>query len=93
MRPNPKRRLRVQMDQLWSFVGNNGNKQWVWLALDAQTRELVGVHIGNPSSGSAPAGVAVDAPGLPPMCRSRSAISRQPMGRSYPANGPGAVGS
>ena len=92
MRPKPKRRLAVQMDELWSFVGNKGNKQWVWLALDAQTRDLVGVHIGNRSSGPAQAGVAVDAPGLPPMCRSRSAISGQPMRRSYPANGLPAVG-
>ena len=92
MRPKPKRRLAVQMDELWSFVGNKGNKQWVWLALDAQTREIVGVHIGNRSAGSAQAGVAVDAPGLPPMCRSRSAISGQPMRRSYPANGLPAVG-
>jgi IS1 family transposase len=27
-------------------VGNKGNKQWVWLALDANTREIVGVYIG-----------------------------------------------
>ena len=70
VRPKPKRRLAVLMDQLWSFVGNKGNNQWVWLALDAQTRDLVGVHIGNRSSGPAQAGVAVDAPGLPPMCSS-----------------------
>lgn len=36
----------VQCDQLWSFVDNKGNKQWVWLALDADTREIVGVYIG-----------------------------------------------
>ncbi len=66
MRPKPKRRLAVPMDQLWSFVGNKDNNQWVWLALDAQTRDLVGVHIGNRSSEPAQAGVAVDAPGLPP---------------------------
>ena len=29
VRPKPKRRLAVQMDELWSFVGNKGNKQWV----------------------------------------------------------------
>jgi IS1 family transposase len=28
---------------LWD---NKGNKQWVWLALDATTREIVGVYIG-----------------------------------------------
>jgi IS1 family transposase len=27
-------------------VDNKGNKQWVWLALDADTREIVGVYIG-----------------------------------------------
>ena len=28
---------------LWTGIGN---KQWVWLALDANTREIVGVYIG-----------------------------------------------
>ena len=27
-------------------MDNKSNKQWVWLALDANTREIVGVHIG-----------------------------------------------
>jgi insertion element IS1 protein InsB len=27
-------------------VNNKGSKQWVWLALDAHTREIVGVYIG-----------------------------------------------
>ena len=49
----PKKRLNVQMDELWSFVDNKGNQQWVWLALDAQTREIVGVHIGDRSAVSA----------------------------------------
>ena len=34
-----KGRLTIQCDELWSFVNNKGNKQWVWLALDAITRE------------------------------------------------------
>ena len=38
----PKKRLTVQMDELWSFVDKKGNEQWVWLALDAETREIVG---------------------------------------------------
>src|SRR4028119_371883 len=69
-RPKPKRRLAVQMDELWSFVGNEDNKEWVLLALDAQIREIVGVHIGNLGLWAGKAGVAVDAPGLPPMWRS-----------------------
>ncbi len=36
----------MQCDELGSFVANKGNKQWVWLALDADTREMVGVYIG-----------------------------------------------
>ncbi|MBD1929998.1 hypothetical protein H6F74_27775 [Trichocoleus sp. FACHB-90] len=55
VRPKPKGRLRVQMDELWSFVDHKGQKQWVWLALDAQTREMVGVHIGDRSATSAQA--------------------------------------
>ena len=31
---------------MWSFVNNKGNKQWIWLAIDRATREIVGVHIG-----------------------------------------------
>ena len=27
-------------------MDNKGNKQWVWLALDADTCEIVGVYIG-----------------------------------------------
>jgi insertion element IS1 protein InsB len=29
-----------------SFVSNKGNKQWVWLALDLKTREIVGCYVG-----------------------------------------------
>jgi len=34
---------------MWSFVGNKGNKQWIWLALDVETREMVGVYVGDRS--------------------------------------------
>ena len=27
-------------------MNNKGNKQWVWLAIDEQTKEIVGVYIG-----------------------------------------------
>jgi insertion element IS1 protein InsB len=42
-----KGRLTIQCDELWSFVDNKKNKQWVWLALDVTTREIVGVYIGD----------------------------------------------
>ena len=41
--------MTIQCDELWSFVDNKGNKQWVWLGLDADTREIVGVYIGDRS--------------------------------------------
>jgi IS1 family transposase len=31
---------------LWSLVEHKSNKQWVWLALEADTHEIVGVYIG-----------------------------------------------
>lgn len=43
------------MDELWSFVDDKNNEQWVWLALDAQTQEIVGVQIGDRSAQSAKA--------------------------------------
>lgn len=53
--PKPQQRLTVQMDELWSFVDDKGNEQWVWLAIDVRTREIVGCYIGNRSFESAKA--------------------------------------
>lgn len=39
--------MTIQCDELWSFVDHKDNKQWVWLALDSKTREIVGVYVGN----------------------------------------------
>lgn len=36
----------LECDELWSFVGRKSNQQWLWLALDRETREIVGVAIG-----------------------------------------------
>ena len=47
--PKPKGKLKVQMDELWSFVDDKGNKQWVWLAIDADTQEVISCHIGDRS--------------------------------------------
>ena len=65
---SPKKRLNVQMDELWSFVDNKGNQQWVWLALDAQTREIVGVHIGARSAVSEECLMEFNATSLSLMC-------------------------
>lgn len=38
---------------MWSFVSNKGNKQWIWLALDVNTGEIVGVYVGDRSRSGA----------------------------------------
>jgi insertion element IS1 protein InsB len=53
VQPKSKGKLAVQMDELWSFVDSKGNKQWIWLALDVETRQIVGCSIGDRSGDSA----------------------------------------
>jgi IS1 family transposase len=53
--PKTRRRLTVQLDELWSFVDDKGNEQWVWLAIDVETREIVGCYIGDRSGEAAKA--------------------------------------
>ena len=55
----------MQCDELWSFVDHKGNKQWVWLALDVHTREIIGVHVGSRDRESAKARWS----SLPPLYR------------------------
>ncbi len=38
---------------MWSFVSNKKYKLWVWLAIDRDTREIVGVYIGSRGKASA----------------------------------------
>ena len=38
---------------MWSFVGDKGNKQWIWLAIDESTKEIVGVFVGRRSRAGA----------------------------------------
>jgi insertion element IS1 protein InsB len=41
-----KSKLTIEIDEMWSFVGNKENKQWIWLAIDRATGQIVGFHIG-----------------------------------------------
>jgi len=36
----------VQADALWSLVAHQGHPVWLWLAIDAETRLIVGCAIG-----------------------------------------------
>jgi insertion element IS1 protein InsB len=61
----PKGRLTIECDELWSFVQNKYNKQWVWLATNQKTGEIVGACVGDRSEKSAQALWA----SLPPVYR------------------------
>jgi IS1 family transposase len=42
-------RLEVEADELASFVQKKANKQWVWIAMDAKTRQIIAFHVGDRS--------------------------------------------
>jgi insertion element IS1 protein InsB len=46
-------RLEVEADELASFVQKKANKQWVWIAMDAKTRQIIAFHVGDRSHKSA----------------------------------------
>ncbi len=46
-------RLEVEADEAWSFVGKKANPQWLWLALDTRTRQVIAFYIGDRSRKSA----------------------------------------
>ena len=45
--------LDAQADEMWSFVDNQENKQWVWLALDSHTRQIIAFYVGDRGQQSA----------------------------------------
>ncbi len=47
------RRLEAEADAMWSFVQKKANKQWIWLAMDATTRQIIACHVGDRSRDSA----------------------------------------
>jgi insertion element IS1 protein InsB len=38
---------------MWSLVETKANKQWIWMAMDAKTRQLIAFHVGDRSRDSA----------------------------------------
>ena len=47
------RRLEAEADEMWGFVKKKANKQWIWLAMDAKTRQIIAFHVGDRSRDSA----------------------------------------
>src|SRR5262245_54431799 len=47
------RPLEAEADEMWSFVKKRASKQWLWLAMDATTRQIIAFHVGDRSRNSA----------------------------------------
>lgn len=47
------RRLEAEADEMWSFVKKKANKQWIWIAMDATTRQIIAFHVDDRSRESA----------------------------------------
>ena len=45
-------RLEAEADEMWSFVQKKANKQWIWIAMDATTRQIIAFHVGDRSGTS-----------------------------------------
>ena len=46
-------RLEAEADEMWSFVQKKANKQWIWTAMDAISRQIIAFHVGDRSRESA----------------------------------------
>jgi IS1 family transposase len=40
-------RLEAEADEMWSFVKQKTNRQWIWTAMDQQTRQVIAFHVGD----------------------------------------------
>lgn len=49
-----KGKITIECDEMHSFVERKDNKQLIWLALDKNTKEIVGAYIGKKDSDAAP---------------------------------------
>ena len=36
----------IEGDEMWSFVGNKSNDQWLWLVMHSSTRQILAFHVG-----------------------------------------------
>ena len=45
--------IETQIDEMWSYVGNKENKQWIWMVLDVKSRQILAFHVGDRSKNSA----------------------------------------
>ena len=45
--------IESEVDEMWSFVGSKKNKQWIWIAMDAKSRQIAAFYVGDRSQVSA----------------------------------------
>ena len=58
-------RLEEEADEMVSFVQKKGNKQWIGLAMDAKTRQIIAFHVSDRSRKSAQEAMEQDTQGIP----------------------------
>ena len=46
-------KINCELDELWSFVGWKASKQWVWVAIDRASRQVVALFVGDRSADGA----------------------------------------
>jgi IS1 family transposase len=44
--PEKLQLLGIQMDEMWSFVQNKGDKAWIWVAYEPVGKQVIATHIG-----------------------------------------------
>ena len=47
--------LASEIDEMHSFVGKKANEQWIWIAIDVNSRQIITFHVGDRSGQSAKA--------------------------------------
>jgi insertion element IS1 protein InsB len=46
-------RLEAEADEMWSFVASKENKQWIWIAIETTTKQVIAFYVGDRSRQSA----------------------------------------
>ena len=41
--------ITTQIDEMWGYVGNKQNQQWLWMVIDEKSRQILAFHIGDRS--------------------------------------------
>ena len=44
--------IATQIDEMWSYVGNKQNQQWLWMVIDVKSRQILAFHVGDRSKNS-----------------------------------------